>query len=227
MNDSSSLRQTDAIAWLQTSTTPEAPSVRIPSWLTQVQQAPTITEDPADEEGDLASVELEQTRAERDEARAAVEAAERQLQALRGQLVTMQVECDTLRRMAQSALVQAERARNETLTSAEPELVQLAAAIAERAVARELSLDPSIVVGWAREGILAMHTREELVVALAPDLHAALSTDKLEVDDHHVDVVIDEDLSPGCCEVRSRTGRVEQNMQSRIAAIVEALGSDT
>ncbi len=211
----------DSTAWLRAAQR-DAPTVRLPSWIPSVQHSTAI-----DEECSEACAELEAARAELDQLRRLLEVKEREARSLMAQLEAASRECQTLRSIVDQALGQAERARSDTLASAEPDLVQLAAAIAQRVVSRELTLDPSIVVGWAHEGITALHTREDLIVALSPELHAALPRDAFEVEGHHIEVVLDDRLPAGSCEVRSRSGRVEENVTTRISAIIEALGSES
>lgn len=211
----------DSTAWMRAAQR-DVPTVRLPSWIPSVQRSPEI-----DEECSEACAELEAARAEVEQLRRLLEVKEREARLLSTQLDAIQRECLTLRTIVDQALGQAERARTETLATAEPDLVQLAAAIAERVVSRELTLDPSIVVGWAHEGITALHTREDLTIALSPELHAALPRSAFEVEGHHIEVVLDERLSAGSCEVRSRSGRVEENVATRISAIIEALGSES
>lgn len=213
----------DTTAWLKAAQR-EIPTVRLPSWIPSVNHETAIHED---DDCEVGCVELDEARAERDQALAALDAKKRELEALSAQLEAQRRECAALQRMAESALATAERARSETIASAEPDLIQLAAAIAERVISRELSLDPAIIVGWAHEGIAALQTREEIVIALAPDLFGSMPRERFAIEGRVIDVVLDEDLAPGCCEVRSNSGRVEENVSSRISAIVEALGSET
>lgn len=198
------------------------PPTRLPSWIPH-KVNPTIVEEPDCTE---ACQELEEMRTQRDDARRALEAKERDLRGLMAQIEALHRECAALKDVASAALAQAERARAETLATAEPDLIRLASAIAERVVARELTCDPGIVVTWAKEGITALHTRDDLIVALSLDLFENVARDKFEVENHHVDVVPDERLPPGSCEVRTRSGRVEENVTTRISAVLEALGSE-
>ena len=215
----------DATAWLKA--TQRETTVRVPSWIPSVNQAPTIHEELAPEEPFVeTSAELEEARAERDAARQALEAVEHELEAARAQLAALHTEAAALGKLAADGVALAARIREETIASAEPDLVNLATAIAERVVGRELTADPTLIVGWAHEGLSALHTHDTVVIALSADLFPSLPHGAFAVEGHEVEVVLDDDLGPGCCEVRSKSGRVEENVRSRIAAVLEALGSE-
>ncbi len=127
-------------------------------------------------------------------------------------------------RIAEIAVAQA-RFRSEVLRASEGELVRLACAIAERVAGRELHTDPEIVLEWAREAIEALGAKEDVIIALAPDLAQMLcATDWSSLASGPVGVETDPSLGPLQMEVRVRSAAVEAGVASRLAAVTGALG---
>jgi hypothetical protein len=114
--------------------------------------------------------------------------------------------------------------RGAVLAASEGELVRLACAIAERVIGRELTLDPAVVLAWAREGIAALSTGEAPHLAVSEDVGALLSDPALS------DAVaalatfeVDRSLPSFACEVRTRTCRIDASLAGRLASVAEDL----
>lgn len=115
--------------------------------------------------------------------------------------------------------------RQRILESIEPDVVRLAYTIAERVVGREVSAEPELVLGWIRESAAALPNRDEIVVAVAPDvaeriseaavLGAAISASKM---------VIDPTLAAGTCELREGSSSAPAGAGARLEAVADALG---
>jgi hypothetical protein len=128
------------------------------------------------------------------------------------------------RQIVEMALMTA-RVRRDVLEASEGELVKLAVAIGERIARQELRTDPKIVLGWVREAIDMSTTKDHVVVAVAPDLAAALApTDWEAIAVGSVRVETDASLAPFHCEVRAGASAVEVNVAERVAAMSRELG---
>jgi flagellar assembly protein FliH len=114
------------------------------------------------------------------------------------------------------------RLRRDVLEASEPELVQLSLSIAERVVGRELALDPSLVVAWAREAIQALASKNEVVIALATDLASDVPAGGWG--DLHPRIEIDPELPPGTVEVRAPEAVVAAGPSARLSSVAQALG---
>ena len=129
------------------------------------------------------------------------------------------------RQLAQLALSMA-RLQRDVLEASESELVKLACAVAERVTRSELLTTPSLVVAWAREAIDAFGAKQEMVVAIAPDLAAILDANVWKsVGSGSVVVETDPSLSSFQCEVRARSFTVDASGDGRVAAIARELGA--
>ena len=114
--------------------------------------------------------------------------------------------------------------RAQALREAEPELVRLALAVAERVVGRELTTDPALVVGWAREAVEALLTREGLVVTVSPDVAAAAPPEawaRALATPHTL--AVDAALPPHACSARAGAATVDAGLSARLSAMRDAL----
>jgi len=116
--------------------------------------------------------------------------------------------------------------RRAILAASEGEMVRLACAVAERVARRELTTDPSIIVGWVREASELLAASDSLTIVLSSDL--AASVDEVafrEAISNLATIEIDACLGPMRCEVRTRIARVDPSLEERIAAVAEDLGA--
>jgi hypothetical protein len=123
------------------------------------------------------------------------------------------------------AVVHAEMARDRQFADAEKRLVDLALLVARRVIAREVSIDPRIILGLVREGMSALGERDRLVVRVGTfyremqeDLQQQLSTTKLRCD-----VVLDPSLGRSGCIVETDLGRVDESIDARLETLIEAM----
>ncbi len=135
---------------------------------------------------------------------------------------------DTARRLA-AAVAEIGALRPHLFRQAEAQMVDLAMLVARRVIARELSTDPTILLGLVKEGVQALSERDRIVVrvgrggredaawhgALAEDLRAALPA---------ADLVFDPDLDEGACVLESDVGQVDASIGARLDAILSSLG---
>jgi hypothetical protein len=117
-----------------------------------------------------------------------------------------------------------ESLRAQALRDGESELVRLALAVAERVVGRELTTDPALVAGWAREALEALLTREGLVVTVSPDVAAAVAPAAWErALAAPYTLVVDAALPPHACSARAGAATVDAGLGARLAAMRDAL----
>jgi flagellar biosynthesis/type III secretory pathway protein FliH len=137
----------------------------------------------------------------------------------------LRTENEALRTQLMAMAASMAHLRRDVLDASEGELVKLACAIAERVARRELLIAPSLVVTWAREGIDALGTKEHVVIAIAPDLAAALG-EHAWADVACASVAVETDASLGSfqCEVRAQARTVDAGLEGRVAAITRELG---
>jgi hypothetical protein len=115
--------------------------------------------------------------------------------------------------------------RSAVLAASEADLVRLACAIAERVARRELTLDPTLVLSWAKEASDQLAASSPLTLVISADLAAlvdeptfrkALST--------MATLEVDPTLGPMRCEARAGSSRVDASLEERLAAVAEELG---
>jgi hypothetical protein len=114
--------------------------------------------------------------------------------------------------------------RRDVLAASEDDLVRLALTVAGRVVGRELTVDPSLVVEWARDAVEALAAKDGVVIAVARDVRDAVSADAWNAIGVEHRVQTDPQLAPGILEVRTPEGTVATGKGPRLAAIAEALG---
>jgi flagellar assembly protein FliH len=117
--------------------------------------------------------------------------------------------------------------RDRIGAESEARLVELALLVARRVIAREVSMDPSVVLGLVREGIAALGEKDRLVVrvgrffgSMRTAIEADLATAKLRCD-----VVVDPSLGETGCVVETELGRVDESVEVRLANLVAGLSS--
>jgi flagellar assembly protein FliH len=118
------------------------------------------------------------------------------------------------------------RLRRDVLEASEPELVRLAVAVAERVVGRELAVDPSLVVSWARDAIQALAAKDEVVIAVARDVAQIVPAEAWAAIESQHKVQTEPLLAPGSVEVRAAEGAIAAGGPARLDAVAQALGVD-
>lgn len=106
------------------------------------------------------------------------------------------------------------------------ELARLAMVMARRVVARELQLDPALIVQAVREAAAALPSAtRELRIAVHPDDLELLR--ELDASETHWRFGADPALSRGDCMLESARSRLDARVETRLAAVIDAvLGSD-
>lgn len=107
----------------------------------------------------------------------------------------------------------------------EQELARLALVIARRVVAHELKTSPALVVRTVREAALALPAATRaLRVYLHPDDLALLR--ELDAAEPHWQLLPDPLLQRGDCLLESENSRLDARVETRLAAIAEAIFGD-
>ncbi len=138
-------------------------------------------------------------------------------------------EADTIRHQARGVLQQTEEIRIKTLESMEPQIIQLAAEIAEKILTVKLNLDPQVVVDIAFEAINSIKEREQVILYVnpyevgffeerRPDLLKELSPKG------ELEIIADHEVEPGGCKVETEYGRVDAQLKTRWHTLMEKLG---
>lgn len=115
------------------------------------------------------------------------------------------------------------RVRREVLAASEPEVVRLALSIAEKVVGKTIELDPTMIGQWAAEGIAALSTKEDVVVAIGSGLAEHVFE---AVRATGATLVVDPTLDRYGCEVRGRFARVRTSATDRFALVAESLHTE-
>jgi flagellar assembly protein FliH len=233
------------IGWLMVSE--RDVDVRMPSWIPEtpmrVRKADAV---PSSEQGHASgTVPVAQaSRDERlDETQADAVARERdalraEVEALRGEICSLRADREELAGALEGACRERDalstattelgrevaRMRREVLVATEPEVVKLALAVAERVVAREVQTDPALVLSWIREGLSAIGTQDDLVVALGPAIAASLGVERVRTTFEPLPVEVDAAIGAAAIEIRTRVSRIEEGVAARVAAVAEAIG---
>jgi hypothetical protein len=115
--------------------------------------------------------------------------------------------------------------RTDLLRESERGVVELARIIAERVIARELSLDPRIIQGLVREGLSALSASDRVRVRLGPFFQDVKSEVEASVrrTGVQVDVDIDASLGPYGCTIETEWGAVDECIEQRLKIMLERL----
>jgi flagellar biosynthesis/type III secretory pathway protein FliH len=104
------------------------------------------------------------------------------------------------------------------VAAAEPEIIRLAVQIAEKILARQLTLTPDAVADVVRSALQKVRARKSIVVRVHPE-DVALVTGLPAT----VKVRADEGVARGGCVVETELGTLDARLASQLAAIERAL----
>lgn len=126
------------------------------------------------------------------------------------------------------AVKQIDDSRQEWLQAWETRTVQLACAIAQRIVRRELQQQPELPAQWIAEALRMCAGSAEITLRLNPVDHATLGAQasKLATEFHPAapaNVVADESITPGGCRVETEFGSIDQQIETQLERIAEEL----
>ena len=120
---------------------------------------------------------------------------------------------------------QAARPLDALDAAVEQELAQLALLVARRVIAHELATRPELIVQAVRQAAAALPAAtRELKVRLHPDDLALLR--ELDAVEPHWQLVADAALGRGDCLLESERSRLDARVETRLAAMVDAVLGD-
>jgi len=109
------------------------------------------------------------------------------------------------------------------------QLAELAAVIARRVIAREISLHPQLVFDLVREGLDALGKHDRVVIRLGQGFEgqrAALEQRLLDRGSR-AEVRVEPQLSDHACLVETDLGQVDESVETRLATLLHALRPDS
>jgi len=117
--------------------------------------------------------------------------------------------------------------RADMIQRTERQVVQLAMAIAERMIQREISLDRGILVGMARVALDRLSEQATASIRLNPEDYAAIAPKDLSADSGPVQVVADPLVARGGCLVQSDFGFMDADVASQFRELSRVLLDET
>ena len=109
------------------------------------------------------------------------------------------------------------------------QLAELAAVIARRVIAREISLHPRLVFDLVREGLDALGKHDRVVIRLGQGFEgqrAALEQRLLDRGSR-AEVRVEPQLPDHACLVETELGQVDESVETRLATLLHALRPDS
>ncbi|MEW6447606.1 MAG: FliH/SctL family protein [Bacillota bacterium] len=129
---------------------------------------------------------------------------------------------------AREVLQEAEAERAATINQMEKEIVELAREIASRIVAAELKVNHEVVAAIAKEALALVRDRPHLMIFVHPDdlvacQQARPQFEALLPENAVLRILPDSQVKRGGCIIDTGEGVVDATLDSRWAAIIEAL----
>ena len=118
-----------------------------------------------------------------------------------------------LKKEAEKVLEEARREHREILARAEPEIIQLAVALAEKLLNYELEINTELILGIVSRCLEALPGGQEVIIRVNPG-DEAICREKLDIlamklkKDALLEIVADADIQPGCCKVETEESEV-------------------
>ena len=109
------------------------------------------------------------------------------------------------------------------------QLAELAAVIARRVIAREISLHPELVCDLVREGLDALGKHDRVVVRLGHGFEAQRASLEQRLMDRggRAEVRVEPQLPEHACLVETELGQVDESVETRLATLLHALRPDS
>ncbi len=131
--------------------------------------------------------------------------------------------------LIKTAIDEIQSARHDLLQRWEDSLVHLAVAMAGRIVRKQLESDPTITLEWIREALQLASGSGQLRLHLHPDDRRQLGDDVQQIVSHmkqvtDIEIVDDDSVQRGGCQVTTRFGMVDQQLQTQLDRIEQELG---
>jgi len=129
----------------------------------------------------------------------------------------------TLRRLAQT-VEQLAGLRTELVQKTEHQVVELALAIGERILQRELALDRELLIAMARVALDRLGENTSATIRLNPDDYAFIGAEARPGDGSSLRIVADPIVSSGGCLVQSDFGLIDVGIEAQLGEMASALG---
>lgn len=109
------------------------------------------------------------------------------------------------------------------------QLAELAAVIARRVIAREISLHPQLVFDLVREGLEALGKHDRVLVRLGSgfETQRAILEQRLTDRGSRAEVRVEPELPEYACVVETELGQVDESVENRLATLLHALRPDS
>lgn len=109
------------------------------------------------------------------------------------------------------------------------QLAELAAVIARRVIAREISLHPELVCDLVREGLEALGRHDRVLVRLGSGFESQREALAQRLADRgsRAEVRVEPQLPEHACLVETELGQVDESVESRLATLLHALRPDS
>lgn len=134
-----------------------------------------------------------------------------------------------LNRAFEEALELLVEERQRVFEQTASQLAELAAVIARRVIAREISLHPQLVCDLVREGLEALGKHDRVLVRLGSGFESQRETLALRLADRgsRAEVRVEAQLAEHACLVETELGQVDESVESRLATLLHALRPDS
>jgi len=109
------------------------------------------------------------------------------------------------------------------------QLAELAAVIARRVIAREISLHPELVCDLVREGLEALGKHDRVVIRLGQGFEGQRAALEQRLQDRggRAEVRVEAQLAEHACLVETELGQVDESVETRLATLLHALRPDS
>jgi hypothetical protein len=109
------------------------------------------------------------------------------------------------------------------------QLAELAAVIARRVIAREISLHPQLVFDLVREGLDALGKHDRVVIRLGRGFEGQRASLEQRLLDRgsRAEVRVEPQLPDHACLVETDLGQVDESIETRLATLLHALRPDS
>jgi hypothetical protein len=109
------------------------------------------------------------------------------------------------------------------------QLAELAAVIARRVIAREISLHPELVFDLVREGLDALGKHDRVVIRLGGSFEGQRAALEQRLLDRgtRAEVRVEPQLAEHACLVETELGQVDESVETRLATLLHALRPDS
>ncbi|HEV7282495.1 MAG TPA: FliH/SctL family protein [Pirellulaceae bacterium] len=196
---------------------------RTEAYLAEVQaKAKTILEEARQKVRQEASIELERLRKE------AIQTGNAQaVETLKKDRQTrIDSEVAAVRPVLEAAANELVSMRASWIAHWQDRLADLASAMAERIVRRELSQRPELALDWIRESLELASGCDDVVVSLSPQDHERLGDDVRRIAKEigalsSARIVADPQVGVGGCRVRTRYGEIDNTIETQIRRLKE------